>query len=98
MDWKLALQQIDAGTAKAFVSATRNIIDALLIEGQRVRQAGPPAVRDYRQAELDRSAPGAGWLTDEELRAATQRMAEAIAAERWTDGFVFALSAIALLK
>ena len=98
MDWKAIVGQIDATTARAFVAATRNVIDAMMIEGQRIRQTAAPSQRDYAAAELDRSAPGGGWLADEELRAATQRMSEAIAAERWADGVLFAVAAILLLK
>lgn len=98
MDWKAMVGQIDAATARAFVTATRNVIDAMMIEGQRIRQTAAPSTHDYASAELDRSAPGGGWLTDEELRAATQRMSEAIAAERWADGVLFAVAAILLLK
>lgn len=98
MDWKSIVGQIDAPTARSFVTATRNVIDALMIEGQRVRQASAPTQRDYASATLDRSAPGGGWQADEELRAAAQRMSEAIAAERWVDGVMFAVAAVLLLK
>lgn len=98
MDLKQMAGLIDAPTAQAFVTATRNMIDALMIEGQRVEQANTPGQRDYATATLDRAAPGGGWLTDAELQNATQRMSAAISAERWVDGVLFALAALALLK
>ena len=91
MNWKAILDQIDAGTARSFVSATRNVIDAMLIEAARVEQTSAPQVRDYDSAELSRETPGGGWISHEELRATTQRMAEAIAAEKWTDGMMTAM-------
>ena len=82
---------IDADTARAFVTAARHVIDALLIEAERVRQTQTPVPRDYAEAELPRSAPAGGWLSHEELGHTAQRLAEAIAAEKWTDGLLFAL-------
>ncbi|HUU97908.1 MAG TPA: hypothetical protein VM487_19400 [Phycisphaerae bacterium] len=91
MDLKTLLQNVDAKTARAFIAAARHLIDAMLIEAQRVRQTQTPGARDYDAAELSReSAPG-GWLSHEELRGAAQKMAEAVAAEKWTDGLVFAI-------
>lgn len=98
MDWRKVLEQIDAQTARAFVVAARRVIDAMLVEGRRVEQARGPAAHDYASAGLSRAAPAGGWLSDAELDAAVQRMGEAIAAEKWVDGALFAirvLSAIA---
>ncbi len=91
------VQAIDAETARSFVVAARHVIDALLIEGQRVRQTRTPAPRDYASAGLDRSAPGGGWIGDDELRATSQRLTEAIAAEKWTEGVLFAIRALSAL-
>lgn len=97
MDLKTIVGQIDAQTARAFVSAAKNVIDALMIEAQRVRQTQTPGTRDYESATLSREAPGGGWLSDDELRRTTQQMSEAIAAERWTDGVLFAIRALTAL-
>ncbi|MBN2447089.1 MAG: hypothetical protein JXO22_10200 [Phycisphaerae bacterium] len=86
MDLMKVIEQLDEGTAKSFVEGARHVIDAMLIEAERVKQAQTPARRDYASAELSREAPGGGWLSDSELSALTQEMAEAIAGERWTDG------------
>ncbi len=94
MDWQTVVQRIDPAAAQAFVRAARTVIDALLIESERVRQMQTPVARDYQTAELSREAPAGGWLGHEELRAAAQRMAEAIAAEKWLDGLAFALQAL----
>ena len=91
MDLKTLLQHVDAKTAQAFIAAARHVIDAMLIEAQRIRQTQTPGTRDYDAAELSReSAPG-GWLSQEELRDTAQKMAEAVATEKWTDGLVFAI-------
>jgi hypothetical protein len=97
MDLEGVLRKIDVNTARAFVSAARHVIDALLIEGQRMRQAQTPEPRDYNATALPRAGAPGGWLSDEELHGTAQRLAEAIAAEKWTDGLVFALQMMALL-
>ncbi len=97
MDMRSVLASIDAQTAQAFVTAARHVIDALLIEGERVQQTQTPAARDYSQAELSRATPAGGWLSHEELRDVARRMAEAVAAEKWTDGFVAALELLAVV-
>lgn len=91
MDLKTLLRHVDATTARAFIAAARHVIDAMLIEAQRIRQTQTPGAQDYDAAGLPReSAPG-GWLSHEELRGTAQKMAEAVAAEKWTDGLVFAI-------
>lgn len=97
MEIEAMLRQVDAGVAKAFVKAARHVIDALLIEAARVRQAQTPGATDYASADVSREAPGGGWIGDEELRSVTQRMTEAVAAEKWVEGAAFAVQAIALL-
>jgi hypothetical protein len=91
MDLKTLLQRIDVETARAFVIAARHVIDAMLIEAERIREVQTPAVRDYNAATLPRESPGGGWLSHDELRGTTQKMAEAMAAEKWTDGLLFAI-------
>jgi predicted phage gp36 major capsid-like protein len=98
VDLKRIAEQLDLTTVRAFVGAARHVIDALLIEGERVRQAQAPAARDYASAELDRGAPGGGWISHEELRATAQRMSEAIAAERWVEGFVAAVRLLSMVR
>ena len=56
-----------------------------------MQAAQPPVARDYNTGELSRTAPPGGWLPHEELREAARRMAEAIAAEKWTEGLLAAL-------
>lgn len=98
MDLAGIVNQIDAGTARSFVSAARHFIDALLIEGQRVQSTATPQPRDYNAgAGLSRETPAGGWIGDEELRGTMQRMAESLAAEKWTEGAVFAVRALAML-
>jgi hypothetical protein len=97
MDWLELARRIDADTARSFVTAARHVIDALLIEAQRVQQTQTPAPRDYATATLPRTAPPGGWLSDAELRRTTQALSEAIAAEKWLDGLLTALRLLALL-
>jgi hypothetical protein len=91
MDLRMLLRSIDAETARAFVSATSHVIDALLFEAARVGEAKSPGTRDYENAGLSRATPAGGWLSHEELRHTTQKMAEALAAEKWADGVAFAI-------
>lgn len=98
MDLLTLADHIDARTARAFVSAARHVIDAMLIEGERTRQASTPAPRDYASAVLDRSAPGGGWISPSELRSAAQRLSEAVAAEKWTEGFVVAMQLLMMVR
>ena len=97
MEFRTIVQQLNPATARAFVQATRNVIDALMIEGARVREARGPAPRDYEQAEFSRTAPPGGWIAPEELRGVVQKMNEAIALEKWTEGFFFAVRAMSIL-
>ena len=97
MDLQTLIKSIDADTARAFVSATRHVIDALLIEGERVRQTQTPTVRDYNTATLPRDSPAGGWLSHEELRETARKISEALATEKWTDGFITALKAVSAL-
>jgi hypothetical protein len=90
-------QSIDAPTAQAFVTAARNVIDALLIEAERVRHTQTPLPRDYNAAELPRTTPPGGWIEHVELRETARRLAEAMAAEKWTDGLVCALQTVFVL-
>ncbi|MFH1745673.1 MAG: hypothetical protein ABIG44_01380 [Planctomycetota bacterium] len=97
MNIEALAKQLDASTARAFVTAARHVIDALMIEAEQVRQTQTPTARDYDNAELPRDMPGGGWLSHDELRNTTQRLAEAIAAEKWTDGVVFAVRLLSAL-
>lgn len=84
--------------ARAFVEAARHVIDAMLIEGERIRQTQSPPPRDYvADAPLSRAAPPGGWIAHDELRAATQRMSEALAAEKWTEGVIAAVRIFTLI-
>lgn len=91
MNIETLVKHIDAGTARAFVTAARHVLEALLIEAERIGETQTPTARDYDSAELPRSAPAGGWLSTEELRGTAQRLAEAVAAEKWTDGLICAI-------
>lgn len=97
MDWEKVLKRVDGRTARAFVEATRHLIDAVMIEGARVRQAQSPGAMDYESAGLSRASAAGGWISDDELRGAVQRMSEAIAREKWTEGVMAALKVLVLM-
>ena len=97
MDLLTLARNIDAETARSFVTAARHVIDALLIEAERVKRTQTPTPRDYNVAELPRATPPGGWLEHSELRATAQWLSEAMAAEKWTDGLVFALQTVCAL-
>lgn len=97
MELKQLVERIDARTARAFVSAARNVMDALVIEAEHVRRAQTPGTRDYGRALLPRSTPAGGWLTPAELRETSQRLAEALAAEKWTEGVLFAMRVLGVM-
>lgn len=95
MNWAELVKQIDPAAAQAFVRAARSVIDAMMVEGVRVRQAQAPGLVDYERAQLSREGPGGGWLSEDELRATSRALAESIAAERWVEGFALALRLLA---
>lgn len=97
MNWQQVLRGIDAETARAFVTAARHLIDALLIEAERVDQAAAPDPRDYTTAALPRTGPGGGWISHAELRDTTRRLAEAVAAEKWIDGVTTVIQVLAVV-
>ena len=97
MDLATLAGRIDATTARSFVEAARHVIDAMMIEAERVQQAQAPAKQDYAAGRLSRTAPPGGWLSDSELRDTARQLAEAMAAEKWTDGFLAAVRLLAKL-
>ncbi len=97
MDMTTLAERMTPQAARAFVSAARHVIDAMVIESERVRQAQGPGRTDYNAAGLSHDTPGGGWISVEELRDSSRRLAESIAAERWTDGFLVAVKLIAAL-
>ena len=46
---------------------------------------------------MSRESAAGGWISNAELTETTRKLAEAIAAEKWVDGVVFAARVIALL-
>lgn len=89
--------RIDASAAQAFVRAARHVIDAMMIEANRVQQTQTPGHTDYASAELSRAAPPGGWISQSELNEAQQKMTEALAAEKWTEGFATAIRVLKMI-
>lgn len=98
MDIAAIAERVDARVAQSFVRAAFNVLTAMTAEVTRAKPARPPGQRDYNAAGLSREGPAGGWISDSELRAATQRISEAITTEKWGEGFMFALQAIAMLR
>lgn len=90
--------RLDAETARVFVRAAWHVIEAMLIEAEHVRQTQTPREKDYGTARLDRSAPAGGWISHDELRSTARRLSEAIAAEKWVEGFVLAMQLLLLVR
>lgn len=97
MDWIAVARRIDAQTARTFVTAARHVVDALLIEAEHVRTTQAPTTVDYNAAGLPRDAVPGGWISIDEVRDGSRRMAESIAAEKWVDGFLVAVKLLAAL-
>jgi hypothetical protein len=94
---KAIAESLDAGTVQSFVHAARLAVEAIINEADQVAKAATPAATDYATADHDRSSPAGGWILPDELRNANTAMVEAIAAEKWVDGFVTAVKAMALV-
>lgn len=97
MDLNTLLTQIDENTARAMVEAMGRVFDALVIEAERIEQTQTPPQRDYNSATLSREAPGYGWISDSELRRTAQHISEAIAQEKWIEGFTVAVRWLQIL-
>lgn len=97
INWQAVLASMTPENVRAFVEAARNVIQACMVELEKVSAIQTPKPTDYTTAELNASAPPGGWITDTELRNTVQKMNEAIAAERWVDGALFVIKAIAVL-
>ena len=91
MDLPELFRGVDVQTAREFVNSARRVVDALLIESERVEKEKGVSRRDYNTTDLDRSDPASGWISHSELRDTARRMSEAIAREKWTEGLFFAL-------
>lgn len=91
MQIKPLISRIDPEAARALVESAGRVFDALVIESERIQEEPGPALRDYPSAELSREAPQGGWISDSALRRAAQDISEAIAKEKWTEGFITAV-------
>lgn len=90
-------EAVDPRTARAFIGATRNVIDALMIENARVTATQTPGQKDYATASLPDAAPPGGWISTSEARATLQKMTEAVTLEKWTEGFIAAIQLVKLM-
>jgi hypothetical protein len=90
-------RSLDQATIQSFVHAARLTVEAIIGEADKAAAAQTPGTTDYRTATHDRSAPAGGWIVPDEVRHTSRAMVEAIAAEKWVDGFVTAVKAIAMI-
>jgi len=97
MNLTALLSSVRPETARAFVTAAWSILQALRVELEQSAERRTPPVRNYNERELSRTAPAGGWLTDEELCQTVDALAEAIAAEKWTDGLITTLKVLSAL-
>lgn len=88
---------LDADTLKSFVHTARLTIDAIASEQRAAAAKAAPQPIDYAAADHDRSAPAGGWIDPQEVKALSAAMTEAIAAEKWADGFVTAIQLLAMV-
>ena len=79
-----------------FVHAARTFIDSVAVEAAAVAAKETPGATDYRTANHDRSPPTGGWIDFDEVRQKSKQMTEAIAAEKFADGVITTLQALAL--
>lgn len=98
MNLEAIAKRIDADSARAFVHAARNLVNAVMVEVARQKDVSGPTPRDYRSAGLSSEPAPGGWISRGELDRACQQMSEAMAAEKWVEGVMAAVRAIGMLK
>lgn len=87
--------RLDGKSIAAFVHTARVVIDAVAAEREQALSESAPQPIDYATARHDHAAPPGGPLSVGELRARSAEMVQAIAAEKWVDGFVSCLQLLA---
>lgn len=81
---------------KEFVLAFKAMLDRGLIPTVPVKPEVEPPLHEYGGKGLTKNAPASGWISESELAGRVQLMTEAIAAEKWEEGFLFAVQIIML--
>lgn len=79
----------------AVVHAVRDVIDTLADNRSSYANTAPQGT-EYDTADHDASAPVGGWLSVDELRERSRQMTEAIAAEKFVQGFLMAVQLMAM--
>lgn len=92
---KTIADKLDLATIQSFTRAALDVIQVVLNEAEKRAATATPDKVDYAHADHDWSAPAGGWLTPDEIRTAITEITEAIAAEKWFDGFVAAVKMMA---
>ena len=82
------LSKLDPAVIQTFVHTVRKVLDAFRIEAAIVSQSATPSSPDYEHGGLSPAPPSGGWITNDELRARVQEFNEAMALEKWIDGFI----------
>lgn len=78
---------------KAFVLTVQKIVNKALIQPTEVI----PESKTVEGGTFSVPSPSGGWIGVSELKNVNQKMVEAISAEKWEDGFWFAVQLIMLL-
>lgn len=94
--WTTIAKGLSEQTLKGFVNAVNEIVKQ--IAGTPVGGVSTaPTPVDYAHAEITVGVPPGGWLSVEEFRDASRRMTEAIAAEKWVEGFITAVQIMIMI-
>ena len=90
-------EKLDPATIQTFVHTARLVVEAVADEAQASASTQMPGQTDYATATLDHSTPAGGWLNVEQIRETSRKMTEAVAAEKWVDGFICAVQFMAMI-
>lgn len=93
MDFQTILKQINPETAKVFIDATFDVVNAFLLKAEENETAVPPSNVDYNAPHrgLKNDAPAGGWISDAEVRATLRKQVESMKVANWMDGFLTAI-------
>lgn len=92
------MSDLSMETIKEVVTVVKRYIDDALVDDIKIQPQESPNRLDYNKAGIELVAPPNGWISMSELEAYNQKMTEAIANEKWTEGFILAMQIVAMVK
>lgn len=92
------MSDLSMESIKEFVTVVKRYIDDALVDDIKVLPQESPTKIDYNKAGVELIAPHGGWISRSELERYNQKMTEAIANEKWTEGFILAMQIVAMVK